>query len=71
VIPALVVAAGVLVFDPNNHAPEWDASTPKETTGSETSAVHFTVRASDADNDPLTYSLSGLPPPRTISASTT
>jgi hypothetical protein len=57
----LVVAAGALVFDPNNHAPEWDAATPKESTGSETSAIHFTVRATDADNDPLTYSLSGLP----------
>ncbi len=55
------MAAGVLVVDPNNHAPEWDTSTPKETTGSETSSIHFTVRANDADNDPLTYSLSGLP----------
>lgn len=60
-LSTLALAAGVLVFDPNNHAPEWDSSTPKQTTGSETSAVHFTVRASDADNDPLTYSLSGLP----------
>lgn len=49
------------MFDPSNHAPEWDPSTPKETTGSETSPIHFTVRATDADNDPLTYSLSGLP----------
>ena len=57
----LFLSAGALVFDPNNHAPEWDASTPKETTGSSESPIHFTVRATDADNDPLTYSLSGLP----------
>ncbi len=57
----LFLAAGALVFDPNNHAPEWDPATPKEQTGSETSSIHFTVRATDADNDPLTYSLSGLP----------
>ncbi len=57
----MVLAAGVLVVDPNNHAPEWDPTVPKEVSGSETTAVHFTVRANDADNDPLTYSLSGLP----------
>lgn len=50
-----------MVFDPNNHEPVWDPSTPKEATGSETSPIHFTVRATDADNDPLTYKLSGLP----------
>ncbi len=58
---ALVLSAGALVFDPNNHAPEWDASTPKEETGSSERSIHFTVRANDADSDPLTYSLSGLP----------
>ncbi len=57
----LVLAAGAIVVDPNNHAPEWDQTTPKEKTGSETSSIQFTVRATDADNDPLTYSLSGLP----------
>jgi hypothetical protein len=57
----LFLAAGVLVFDPSNHPPDWDSSTPKETSGSSTSSIHFTVRASDADNDPLTYSLKGLP----------
>lgn len=57
--PAL--AGQPLVFDPNNHAPEWDTTMPKEATGSETSAIHFTVRANDADSDPLAYSLSGLP----------
>ena len=60
-LPALALAAGVLVVDPNNHAPEWDSTTPKEATGSSTTPVRFTVRANDADNDPLTYSLSGLP----------
>jgi hypothetical protein len=57
----LVLSAGALVFDPHNHAPVWDPSTPKKATGSETSAIHFTVRATDADNDPLTYNLTGLP----------
>ena len=61
-LSALVLAAGtVLVVDPNNHAPEWDSGTPKESTGSSTTPIKFTVRANDADNDPLTYSLSGLP----------
>lgn len=60
-LATLVLAAGALVFDPNNHAPDWDPTTPKEATGSETSPIHFTVRATDADNDPLTYSLTGLP----------
>ncbi len=58
---ALFLAAGVLATDPNNHAPEWDAATPKEQTGNDTTAIHFVVRATDADNDPLTYNLSGLP----------
>ncbi len=58
---ALIIGTGVLVFDPNNHAPEWDGSTPKEATGSAEHSIHFTVRANDADNDPVTYSLSGLP----------
>src|ERR1700722_18328606 len=57
----LLVSAGVLVVDPSNHAPEWDAATPKEQTGNDTTAIHFVVRATDADNDPLTYNLSGLP----------
>jgi hypothetical protein len=50
-----------LVFDPNNHPPEWDNSTPKEQSGSVEKNIHFTVRANDPDNDPITYSLSGLP----------
>lgn len=58
---AVFLAAGVLVADPTNHAPEWDAAVPKEQTGSSTSAIHFVVRATDADGDALTYSLSGLP----------
>ena len=49
------------MVDPNNHAPVWDPSTPKDASGSETSPIHFTVRATDADNDPLTYKLTGLP----------
>jgi len=55
------LALGALVHDPNNHAPEWDSATPKEETGSEDSPIRFVVRANDADNDPLTYNLSGLP----------
>jgi hypothetical protein len=58
----LAIAAGALTLDAGgNHAPVWDPSTPKEASGSETSAIHFTVRASDPDNDPLTYKLTGLP----------
>jgi hypothetical protein len=56
--PAL---AGPIVLDPNNHPPEWDTATPSDVTGSDQQAISFMVRASDADNDPLTYSLSGLP----------
>jgi len=56
--PAL---AGPIVLDPHDHAPEWDTTTPGEVTGSDQQSVSFTVRATDADNDPLTYSLSGLP----------
>jgi hypothetical protein len=58
---AWVISAGALIFDPNNHPPEWDPSTPKETSGKEDTSIHFTVRANDADNDPITYTLSGLP----------
>ena len=47
---------------PNNHAPEWDRlHTEVKATGSAEHSIHFTVRANDADNDPVTYSLSGLP----------
>jgi hypothetical protein len=59
-LPAAAQAAPI-VIDPTNHAPEWDASTPNDVSGSDDRAISFTVRASDADNDPLTYSLSGLP----------
>jgi len=53
--------AGPIVIDPSNHAPEWDSSTPNDVSGNDQSTISFTVRATDADNDPLTYSLSGLP----------
>ncbi len=58
---AAPAAAGPIVIDPSNHAPEWDSSTPNDVSGNDQTTISFTVRATDADNDPLTYSLSGLP----------
>ena len=56
------MAAGALSLGGgDNHPPEWDPSTPKDPSGEPEKAITFTVRANDVDNDPITYSLSGLP----------
>lgn len=60
VLPSVARAASApIVVD--NHPPEWSEEDDDEHTTKPKSRMEVNVRATDADRDPITYKLSGLP----------
>ena len=60
VLPSAAHAASALVAA-ENHPPEWSEDDDEDHTTKPRSRMEVNVRATDADRDPITYKLSGLP----------